>query len=261
MRPDAEDVLRRLLVLKHIIAFAYHTIPAEVYKKISSQWSASEKNKFELDYENIKNSMINSLKNLSLWDYTSNSEKSFLLNYNLNILDDGLVNAIWRLESAIVLMWALHLIDKLPDLNNDSDHLLLSLIPNHDLNILNNQYKLRSDDDINLQRDIVESWHWRLNTKRLIDTDYPFNPDESLISQGINSLDDIVRMSAINAYKNKWINQIIDDDFVFQNCPIRNINEDQFALIYSRIYERHYTLNWLCGYSPNNNWDETPIDT
>ncbi len=261
MRPDAEDVLRRLLVLKHIIALAYHTIPADVYKQINSKWSASERNKFELDYENIKNSIIASLKNLSLWDFTSNSEKNFLLNHKLSSSNDGLANAIWRLESALVLMWALHLIDRLPDLNKDSDHLLLSLIPNHDLKILDNQYKLRTEEEIELQKIIIESWHWRLNTKRLIDTNYPFYPDESFISQGINNLDDIVRMSAINAFKNKWINEIIDDDFVYQNCPIRNINEDQFATIYSTIYERHFAINWLCGYSPDNNWDETPIDT
>jgi hypothetical protein len=25
--------------------------------------------------------------------------------------------------------------------------------------------------------------------------------------------------------------------------------------------ERHFTLNWLCGYAPGNEWDDTPTGT
>jgi hypothetical protein len=110
-------------------------------------------------------------------------------------------------------------------------------------------------------RDIIETWHWRVNTRRLIEDNYKFEPDENMKKAGINKLDDIVRMTAKSANESGDIKEIIDEDFVYKGQPFRNLSSDDFQEATSIIIERHYALNWLCGYAPKNNWDNTPTDT
>ena len=77
----------------------------------------------------------------------------------------------------------------------------------------------------------------------------------------MNSLDDIVRIAAIQAFKNGDIKETINDDFVLKGKAFRDIDKVEFLGATSIIIERHYALNWLCGYSPRNDWDQTPTDT
>ncbi len=41
----------------------------------------------------------------------------------------------------------------------------------------------------------------------------------------------------------------------------RDLDDDEWSTVSSIAMERHFALNWLSGYAPNNNWDETPTET
>ena len=41
----------------------------------------------------------------------------------------------------------------------------------------------------------------------------------------------------------------------------RDLTDEEWSSIRSIAFERHFALNWLCGYAPDNRWDETPTDT
>jgi len=41
----------------------------------------------------------------------------------------------------------------------------------------------------------------------------------------------------------------------------RDLSAHEWHEVGSIAVQRHFTLNWLCGYAPENRWDETPTDT
>ncbi len=112
---------------------------------------------------------------------------------------------------------------------------------------------LRPSNEISKMRDIMELWHWRVNTRRLIEDNYDFSAHENMIQNGITSLDDIVKTAARSALSKGDIKELIDNDFVFRRTAFRDLNANEFNEATSIIIERHYALNWLCGYVPNNN--------
>jgi hypothetical protein len=78
---------------------------------------------------------------------------------------------------------------------------------------------------------------------------------------GLNTLDDIVCLSAKSAYEKGDLEEIIDEDFVFEGKAFRTLSDNEYQRATSIIMERHYALNWLSGMSPGNRWDETPTET
>lgn len=42
--------------------------------------------------------------------------------------------------------------------------------------------------------------------------------------------------------------------------PYAEMDPDQWDIVRSITMERHFALNWLCGYPPDNDWDQTPTD-
>jgi len=53
----------------------------------------------------------------------------------------------------------------------------------------------------------------------------------------------------------------IDEDFPAFGRAYRDLSSDEWAAVKSIAMERHFALNWLCGYAPENGWDDTPTDT
>ena len=54
--------------------------------------------------------------------------------------------------------------------------------------------------------------------------------------------------------------EIADEDCAAFGKPYRELTEDEWQMTTSITVERHFALNWLCGYAPNNRWDDTPTD-
>jgi hypothetical protein len=136
-----------------------------------------------------------------------------------------------------------------------------SLKNSRKIGLFSSKLPLKTKIEIDNKRDLMESWHWRVNTRRLIESGFKYEPDDAMKKAGLNNLDDIVKMSAKSAFERGDISSIIDDDYVFKGKPFRDLDSEEFAEATSIIIERHFDLNWLCGYAPRNNWDETPTDT
>jgi hypothetical protein len=73
--------------------------------------------------------------------------------------------------------------------------------------------RLRDEKETDHAREIAELWHWRSRTRQLIEQGYPFQPTEGLKKAGLNTMDDVVRMSARTAAKPGDLPPCIDDDF------------------------------------------------
>jgi hypothetical protein len=76
----------------------------------------------------------------------------------------------------------------------------------------------------------------------------------------VRSYDDIVRFTAKKLDEEGRM-RAIDEDFPAKGKASRELSDDEWSEVRSITMERHIALNWLCGYAPNNEWDETPTDT
>lgn len=261
MNPNSNDVYRRLLILKYLIIHSYSTFSSEYLRQSAEHWTITEKESFDKELEKKMNINVSEMKSLGLWDYTTKTERDFLSSFGSKINPVSLINANWRMEAAIMLMWALNLVDKFPDINEQANPELLKLVETRKIELLSNKLALRPNIEISKMRDIIETWHWRVNTRRLIENNFDFYPHAKMREAGIITLDDIVQMTAKSAYSIGDIDEMIDNDFVFKGKPFRDLNKEDFDEASSIIIGRHYSLNWLCGLAPKNNWNETPTDT
>jgi hypothetical protein len=172
------------------------------------------------------------------------------------------IDALWRVEAAKVFMWALHLIPELhtPDAQADLD-LLKSEILSRPAKLFSSA-SLRPATEIDHAREIAELWHWRSRTEELIREERPFPIDEEVFrKQGIKSYSDIVRMAAHAAHESGDLDLLIGGDFGVNGKAYADLSSEEWSEVRSISIERHRALNWLCGYSPGNDWDATPIDT
>ena len=169
------------------------------------------------------------------------------------------INASWRVESLYVLAWALGLRDSLPpfdtQVNPDRD---LAGVPPDDRERFEGKAKLRSRREITKARDVAELWHWRSRTYQLAKGGKP--PFKGDPVDGLKSYDDIIRNVAVEVAK-EGLFVPIKNDFPALRKPYRALTEQQWHSLSSIASERHFALNWLCGFAPRNSWEQTPTDT
>ena len=53
----------------------------------------------------------------------------------------------------------------------------------------------------------------------------------------------------------------IEEDFPANGKAYRKLSAQEWSEVRSVTFERHIALNWLCGYSLGNEWDQTPTET
>jgi hypothetical protein len=167
--------------------------------------------------------------------------------------DRDLIDAGWRTESLGVMLWALSVYDDLPPYDAQFED-----VPDH-VPLLGpaarflEETSLRPADEIARARDLAELWHWRSRTTQLqADDDFKSSHPEL-------ELDEIVRETARAAREAGDIPEPIDQDFPAFGKPYRDLSTEEYEEATSIAMERHFALNWLCGYSRD--WDETPTDT
>jgi hypothetical protein len=146
-------------------------------------------------------------------------------------------------------------LDKLPayDTQTIPDQ-VLPLIDTRDINAFARAALRRPDPEIEEARACAELWHWRSRTRQLVEEGYHQPPDEP-------GLDAIVRDVATQAARDGIVPSPIEGDFPVFGKAYRALSSDEWALARSIAMERHFALNWVSGYSPGNEWDDTPTDT
>ncbi len=80
------------------------------------------------------------------------------------------------------------------------------------------------------------------------------------VAKGL-SIEDVIRLAAEEAVSRGDLAEALGDDFPIFGGPYRDSSADEWAQATSIAMERHKALNWLCGYTPQNRWDEVPTDT
>lgn len=165
-----------------------------------------------------------------------------------------LTDAVWRGEALGIILWALKIEKEI--LPYDTKYLVEDLgtlaAMMTDVKGFADKAELRDRQEIAIARDVAELWHWRSRTTR-VQKEKLIEAPEGYTFPGI------IRMACEKAYDDGVIPKPIDDDFPVLGKAYKDLNEDNFNLLTSIAQERHFALNWLCGYSKD--WDKTPTDT
>ena len=158
-----------------------------------------------------------------------------------------------RKEGLAVILWALSLVDEIPPYDEEWDPEMLGEkleagMPAPEFLLIIN---LRPEHEIADARDSAELWHWRARTSLIMNAG-------AQAPEGLNFAE-IISAAAAGAHESGDIPQPIGNDFPFFGKAYRDLDEQELERAALIAYERHFALNWLCGYSQD--WDLTPTDT
>ncbi len=167
---------------------------------------------------------------------------------------------MWRIEALQVLAWAVGLVAGLPPYDTPANHDLLEVIPSEALEGFVKSVRLLPSVEIDRARDLAELWHWRSRTRQLIEEGRALDPDPKMRAAGFETFDDVVRFTA-RLCKEEGRIETIDEDFAVHKKAYRDLSSEEWTDIRSITVERHLAFNWLCGCAPDNQWDDTPLDT
>jgi hypothetical protein len=256
-RPTAEQAAKRLLILKHLGIYA-QAVPHG--QRLNSLPDLKPEAKGDL--HSIFGGMFSAkLREENLWDDVSPKEKELLELHVKDITQQQLVNALWRLEDIQMLMWALGLIPSLPLYDVQADGELLKQIPSVTAAEFITSAKLREEKEIDRAREVAEMWHWRSRTRQCQEEGRPCPVTDWMRTAGLSSYEEIIRKTAVWAAKDGKLPKCIDEDFPVNGKAYRDLTLDEWSMVRSITMERHFALNWLCGYAPDNQWDNTPTET
>jgi len=257
--PSAEDAARRLVILRSVVIYGLTSPPRDMIPMLFENWSADDRHKFTADSEASREEFWQPLHKAGLWRYLSPIERELSEATAVTMTHEQQINATWRVESVLVLLWAAGLVSELASYDVQTSTDILKRIP-PSIDRFVSSASLRSTSEIERARDAAELWHWRSRTRQLIEDGQEFTADERLKAAGLGSYDDIVRFTAKTLEQEGRI-QAIDEDFPAKGKAYRDLTDDEWSEVRSITMERHFALNWLCGYAPDNEWDQTPADT
>ena len=101
-RPTAEDVARRLIILKHVIA-----PPRDMLRQMTAEWSANESEKFSRQAETQREQFWRGVRDAGLWQHLSPREQAHAQRTLVTMTQQQQADASWRMEAAQTLMWVL----------------------------------------------------------------------------------------------------------------------------------------------------------
>jgi hypothetical protein len=159
--------------------------------------------------------------------------------------DPAVLDAAWQAEGLGMLLWALSRIELPPyDLAFDHDRLLATAIDGA---------TLRSIDEIELERQTAQLWHWRARTSSL-------RADDALeLPERWRSFDQLIAATAMRGHEQGLLPRPLRGDFPAFGTVYRELAPGQRSEAESIAWERHRALNWLCGFGKS--WDDVPTDT
>jgi hypothetical protein len=166
---------------------------------------------------------------------------------------EDIIDASWRMEALGMFVWALGHTKELPPWDTQIDQ--SSVI--QPVGLMSDprpfeQSSLRPDDEVARARDLAELWHWRARTTQL-QRRGGVEPPAGL------TFEEVIARTAHGAHAAGDIPTLIDDDFPAFGKSYADLDDTEYATATSIAAERHFALNWLCGYADE--WDETPTDT
>jgi hypothetical protein len=255
-KPLPQEVAKRLLILKYQVVQGLALPPQELLQNLYSKWSQDERRKFADGIKEQSTRMTASMKSNDLWTLMTGEEKEFIESAPPKVKLQYHLNAVWRLESAAVLLWAMGILREFPPFDTQSDAGLLKQIPHEDAGKFIRSAELLPGEEIERKRSLAELWHWRSRTRQLVEMKK--TPPSSTV---FSSFDQIVQSVAKEAFQQGDLSRILENDFAAKGKAYRDLTDEEWSEVRSITVERHHALNWLCGYAPGNQWDKTPTET
>ena len=254
-RPSDRDAAVRLLVLKQLVIYGIVTPTMETVEAMGASWSQTDRRQFERDLEDLRREHWSKV---GPWNRSlTPTERAFALATPFTMTERQRIDVSWRMEAFQVLLWALALIDEMPGHDTEADLELLKQFPTLDATAFVRSARLRPRAQIDHARDLAEFWHWRSRTRELVEQGRPFDT----VASSFGSFDEVVRVAAEHGHENGDLASVSDGDFTVFGKAYRDLSPEEWATVRSISVERHFALNWLCGYAPSNRWDETPTNT
>ncbi len=156
-RPSAEHAARPLLVLKHVILSALVAPPRGMLEQMRAGWSVDDRANFEKQSEAHRDAIWQPLCDAGLWSDLSPSEKEHARATAATMTAQQQVSALWRAESAQVLIWALGMLPEPPPYDTTANPEILKQIPSADLPSFVASAELREPGAIDRARSTAES--------------------------------------------------------------------------------------------------------
>ncbi|MBS1708316.1 MAG: DUF4272 domain-containing protein [Armatimonadetes bacterium] len=250
---SVEDARSRTLAVAHFLARLLYLPPPSMLDEIRRESTDEEWQSILQGSAEATKYFCNGLTKHGLWDALTPSERETMRTDLLHISMRMFIDASWLAESFTVLMWALDQLEALPPYDTQSAGLELAEDVAENVRKLANA-SFRPEAEINHARNIAEVWHWRSRTRQLLEE------GRTDICPPGRTFDAIVRSCAATLQSDGEF-QAIDDDFPVFGTSYRAMSDAQWSQVRSITMERHRALNWLCGFAPENKWEETPTDT
>ncbi|MBI2933231.1 MAG: DUF4272 domain-containing protein [Planctomycetes bacterium] len=237
-RPEAAEVARRILVVSTVVARVRMECRGDARPEAAR-------------------TLVTWLRRHDLHESASVRELKFLSAPAGRASQREIVQLSWRNEACAILAWAGERLSELPswDAVADPAALLDALAGAHrDPRAFIATARLRPKKELDRARDTAELWHWRAKTAQRA-------REGAKPQAGKPPLDELIRRTAQHAREMGDIPALIDDDFPALGKAYRELNGEEYATMHSIALERHFALNWLCGYSEGADWESTPTET
>ena len=257
--PAAEEVNRRLLVLRGVVTHALAAPTREELANLSEHWTEEARDAAIEGSVKQRDDMVAHVQKQGLWEHHTDRERAFLSTSYLNMSDGQQTDFAWRLEAAQVLMWALGFVPELPPLDELAKPANLKLVRPPEPGQPHPAPQLRSPDELQTACALADLWHWRCVTRQMIEEGHTLELTPQLEAAGLTGFDDLIRHLARGAHENGMLTELCDNDFVVNGKAYRDLDAEEWSRVGSVTVERHHALNWLCGNAPGNRWDEVPI--
>jgi hypothetical protein len=244
------------MILTHIHLKGASSPPEEVLSSLAQKWAEDDREKFAASMQSLLRTQQNRVRDAGLWDSLEEGELEFMVTGAMEVTLRQRIESSRVIESLGCLCWALGFLRRVPPYDQRSGKEVIAFPQGDDATNLLENAELRHSFEIDRQRDWAELWHWRARTHmHLMSGENPPG-----LPRGPR-LTEVLRLTAIGAAGDGVFDAPIDDDFPVFGKPYREVDREQILLLLSIAQERHKAFNWLCGYSTDNRWADTPTET
>ncbi len=257
-RPTAEDVAIRAIILRSVVSYSAALPSPDAFSDAKKWWTPAEVKAFAIESKVDRDRIWSTLG--SNRRYLSPIEKKFSQTTPETVTERELINGTWRAEALGVILWTLSFVDRVLPYDESTSPQFIGHFWKLDDKEFVKTACLRPKEEIDAARDTAELWHWRSRTRQIIEDGTPFPDDPHFREAGFFSFDDIVRKT-VSVHERTGTFVAIDEDYPAFNKAYRDLSNEEWATVRSITMERHFALNWVCGYAPDHRWDETPTDT
>ncbi len=255
-RPDSRSIRRRLFIMREVYLKALATPPPKQVAQWMLSWNEEERSKFVDKFATLFAARQHLLRAAGVWEEMSKDEQLFMETSVEETSHQQQIDASWLAEPIMCLLWSIGRVDSFPKYDEATSPDFVTAETSVEALALLKEASVRPIQELTSQRDLAEVWNWRCRTRRLLES----NSIPETLDDGTR-ISSVIAQAASAVARQNGFEAPIGDDFPAFGLPFRELNNEQLLLVSSTSQERHRALNWVCGFAPDNRWDETPTET